>query len=99
MPCIVKPTFVTISESFWQGLSREDEALTTRATQESSQLVAEMLPAEQESMLAEIEAVGVTVTYPDKVPFVEATPVVRDTLGPQVWGEDVYQQIVEIGRN
>lgn len=95
---IVKPAFVTIAESFWQGLSEDDQALIVRATKESSQLVADMLPAEQDGMIAEMEASGVTVTHPDKAPFIEATQSVRDTLGAQVWGEDVYQQIVEIGR-
>ncbi|NDW01981.1 TRAP transporter substrate-binding protein [Salipiger sp. PrR002] len=96
---IVKPAYVTISESFWQGLSDEDKALMVRANEESTKVIEEMLPQEQEKILSEMEAAGVTVTYPDKAPFIEATQSVRDELGTEIWGEDVYKQIAEIGKN
>ncbi|WP_226628853.1 TRAP transporter substrate-binding protein [Alloyangia pacifica] len=96
---IVKPAYVTISESFWQDLSDEDKALMVRANEESTKVIEEMLPQEQEKILAEMEAAGVTVTYPEKAPFIEATQSVRDELGTEVWGEEVYKQIAEIGQN
>lgn len=96
---IVKPAYVTISESFWQGLSDEDKALMVRANEESTKVIEEMLPQEQETILAEMEAAGVTVTYPEKAPFIEATQSVRDELGAEVWGENIYKQIAEIGQN
>lgn len=96
---IVKPAYVTISESFWQGLSDEDKALMVRANEESTKVIEDMLPQEQETILAEMEAAGVTVTYPDKAPFIAATQSVRDELGTEIWGEDVYKQIAEIGKN
>lgn len=96
---IVKPAYVTISDSFWQGLSDEDKALLTRANEESTKVIEALLPKEQEVILAKMEATGVTVTYPDKAPFVEATQSVRDELGANIWGEEIYQQIVQIGKN
>lgn len=96
---IVKPAYVTISESFWQGLSDEDKALMVRANEESTKVIEDMLPQEQETILAEMEAAGVTVTYPEKAPFIAATQSVRDELGTEIWGEDVYKQIAEIGKN
>ncbi|MFV0332515.1 MAG: TRAP transporter substrate-binding protein [Tropicimonas sp.] len=96
---IVKPAYVTISESFWKGLSDEDKALLIRANDESTAVIEEMLPAEQEKILSEMEAAGVTVTHPDKAPFIEATQSVRDGLGTKVWGEEIYGKIAEIGRN
>lgn len=94
---IIKPAYVTISDSFWQGLSDEDKALMVAANEASTQVISELLPQEQEKILAEMEAAGVTVTFPDKAPFIEATQAVRDELGTKVWGEDIYKQIVEIG--
>ena len=96
---IVKPAYVTIAESFWQGLSDEDKALMIRANDESTKIVLDLLPAEQDKILAEMEAAGVTVTYPDKAPFIAATQSVRDDLGMKVWGEETYKKIVEIGKN
>ncbi|ATI44003.1 transporter (plasmid) [Pacificitalea manganoxidans] len=96
---IVKPAYVTISESFWQGLSEDDRALMTRANDESTKVIEAALPQEQETILAEMEAAGVTVTYPDKAPFIEATQSVRDELGTAIWGDEIYTQIVEIGGN
>uniref|UniRef100_UPI0002559034 TRAP transporter substrate-binding protein DctP n=1 Tax=Oceanicola sp. S124 TaxID=1042378 RepID=UPI0002559034 len=96
---IVKPAYVTVSESFWQGLSEEDRALMVRANEESSAVIEALLPQEQEKILAEMEAAGVTVTYPDKAPFIEATKSVRDELGTATWGAEVYARIAEIGAN
>ena len=96
---IVKPAYVTISESFWQGLSEDDRALMIRANDESTKVIEAALPQEQETILAEMEAAGVTVTYPDKAPFIEATQSVRDELGTAIWGDEIYTQIVEIGGN
>ena len=70
-----------------------------RANDESTKVIEAALPQEQETILAEMEAAGVTVTYPDKAPFIEATQSVRDELGTAIWGDEIYTQIVEIGGN
>ena len=94
---INKPAYVVVSEPFWQSLSEEDRKLLTEANDASTAKVEELLPQQTEDYLAEMEAAGVTVTYPDKEPFIEATQSVRDDLGKGTWGEDIYNRIVEIG--
>ncbi|MEF2071618.1 TRAP transporter substrate-binding protein [Consotaella aegiceratis] len=94
---INKPAYVVISEPFWQGLSEEDQALLVKANDASTAKIEELLPQQTEDYLKEMEEAGVTITHPDKEPFIEATQSVRDKLGTAAWGEDVYQQIVEIG--
>lgn len=95
---IVKPAYVMISDSFWSSLSDDDKALLQKANDASTAKIMELLPQQQEKFIAEMEAAGVTVTYPDKAEFIEATQKVRDSLGTEVWGEDTYNQIAEIGQ-
>ena len=95
---INKPAYVVISDQFWQGLSEEDQALLQKANDASTAKINELMPDQTKKYIAEMEAAGVTVTHPDKTPFMEATQSVRDNLGKGVWGEDVYNQIVAIGK-
>ena len=95
---IDKPAYVMIGEPFWSGLSDEDRAIFKEAQAESQTVVEALLPEQQKEFIAKMEAAGVTITYPDKSEFVEATQPVRDNLGTGIWGEELYQQIVEIGQ-
>ncbi len=95
---IDKPAYVMIGEAFWGSLGEDDRALMKRAQLASQALVESLLPAQQKKFLAAMEKAGVTITYPDKAPFIAATAPVREKLGKKVWGEAVYRQIVEIGR-
>lgn len=95
---IVKPAYVTISERFWQSLSDRDKAVMQRANEESTRVVAALLPQQQADILSQMEAAGVTVTRPDKAPFIKATAAVRDELGRKIWGEEIYRKIVRIGQ-
>lgn len=95
---IIKPAYVMVSETFWNSLSDADKSLLQRANEASTEKVLELLPEQEQRFIAEMEASGVTITYPDKRPFIEATQAVRDRLGTEVWGEDLYRQIAEIGQ-
>ena len=95
---IVKPAYVMISESFWSTLSDEDKALMQKANDASTAKVLELLPDQEKKFISEMEAAGVTVTYPDKAEFIEATQGVRDSLGKGIWGDETYAKIVEIGQ-
>lgn len=95
---INKPAYVVVSEPFWSGLSEEDRQLLSDANDASTAVIEELLPQQGKEYLAEMEAAGVTVTYPDKQEFIDATQSVRDGLGGSTWGEDIYRQIVEIGK-
>lgn len=93
---INKPAYVVVSEPFFSGLSDEDKALLAKANEASTARVEELLPQQQEKYLKEMAAAGVTVTYPDKQPFIEATQSVRDDLGTRAWGEEIYRKIRDI---
>lgn len=95
---IDKPAYVMIGEIFWNRLSDADKALIKKAQVASQKVVEELLPGQQKDFIAKMEATGVTVTYPDKQPFMEATQKVRDKLGKKMWGDELYMEIVEIGR-
>lgn len=95
---INKPAYVVISEQFWQGLSEEDRAALKKANDASTAKINALMPDQTKKYIAEMEEAGVTVTHPDKAPFIEATQSVRDKLGKKAWSEDVYERIVEIGK-
>jgi len=95
---ITKPAYVMIGNSFWESLSAEDQALLKKANDASTAVIEKMLPDQTEEMIAEMKAAGITFTYPDTKPFIEATQSVRDELGTKVWGEETYQKIAEIGQ-
>ena len=93
---INKPAYVVVSEPFYSGLSDADKDLLAEANAASTAKVEELLPQQQEQYIKEMEAAGVTVTYPEKQPFIDATQSVRDELGTAAWGEEVYKQILDI---
>jgi len=93
-----KPAFVTINEDFYNGLSDEYREILLAAADESQKFAEDELEASESSMVEELEAAGVTFVEPDLDSFIEATQSVRDSLGKKVWGEEVYQQIVEMGQ-
>ncbi len=95
---IDKPAYVVIGEAFWNSLSDADKALLNKAQAASQKVVEELMPDQSKEFIRKIEAAGVTITYPDKKPFIEATQKVRDKLGTKIWGEELYKKIAEIGQ-
>ena len=95
---IDKPAYVVIGEAFWNRLSDADKALLNKAQAASQKVVEGLMPEQSKEFIRKIEAAGVTITYPDKKPFIEATQKVRDNLGTKIWGEELYKKIAEIGQ-
>ncbi|MBD3308774.1 DctP family TRAP transporter solute-binding subunit [candidate division KSB3 bacterium] len=95
---IDKPAYVMIGESFWQERTPEERELIKKAQAASRTMVEEILPEQQEEFMQKMEEAGIVFTYPDKAEFIEATQPVRDELGTEVWGEETYKKIVEIGQ-
>jgi len=95
---IDKPAYVMIGEPFWSSLSEEDREIFKEAQLASRKLVEEMLPPQQKDFITKMKEAGVTFTYPDKAEFITATQPVRDKLGTAVWGDELYQRIVEMGK-
>ena len=95
---IDKPAYVMIGEPFWSTLSEPEKAMVRKAQAASRDLVESLLPDQQKKFLAEMEERGIVITYPDKAEFIAATQPVRDKLGTDRWGEEIYRKIVEIGK-
>jgi TRAP-type transport system periplasmic protein len=93
-----KPAFVTINEAFFQGLSEEYQDILLEAAKESQAYAEEELAKSEKTMAEELEGAGVTFIDPDVEKFRESTQSVRDSLGKEMWGEEAYQQIVEMGQ-
>jgi tripartite ATP-independent transporter DctP family solute receptor len=94
---INKPAYVMICNSFWKRLSDEDKALFQKAQAASRQEISSILPKQQTEYIDKMKQKGLTITFPDKAPFIEATQKVRDNLGKKYWGEETYQKIKAIG--
>ena len=92
---IFKPAYVTISETFWQGLSEADRALFVKANDASNTVIGKLLPQQEKDFIARMTEAGLTITYPDKAEFVAATQSVR---GMTAWGEETYKRIVDLGQ-
>ena len=61
-------------------------------------MVRSILPKQQKALIEKMKKSGIVFTFPDKKPFMEATQPVRDALGAKRWGKELYQKIVEIGK-
>ena len=88
---IKKPAYVMVGMPFWSKL-------VLKAQRASEAVVDEILPKQQEELLAKMKQSGILITYPDKADFVRATQSVRDELGQKAWGEKLYREIVVIGQ-
>lgn len=93
-----KPAFVTINDEFFQSLSEDHQQAILSATKKSESYANKKLEESQKEMREELEAFGLTFIEPDLEAFREATQKVRDNLGIKIWGEDDYQEIVELGQ-
>jgi TRAP-type transport system periplasmic protein len=93
-----KPAFVTINNDFLTNLPEDYQQILLDAAKESQAFAEEKLAESEQSMIKELEDAGVTFIDPDLDAFIEATQSVRETLGTEIWGEEVYQQIVEMGQ-
>ncbi|WP_422122385.1 TRAP transporter substrate-binding protein [Planococcus sp. X10-3] len=92
-----KPSFVSINDEFFNSLPEEYQQVMLDAAVESEQFTQEKLDESEQTMREEIETAGVEFIEPDIEAFREATQSVRDSLGTDVWGQEVYDQVVEMG--
>ena len=93
---IIKPAFVMISETFYQSLTPEYQALVLDCCKRAREYANEYLTTAIERDLKTCTDAGMTVCEPDLTEWKEATQSVRDTLGVKVWGEDGYEAIKKI---
>jgi len=95
---IDKPAYVMIGEKFWSARNAEEREWIKKAQAASEEVVMQMLPNQEKELVDKMKKSGIVFTYPDKKPFIEATQPVRDELGTKRWGKELYQEIVEIGK-
>ncbi len=93
---IIKPAFVMISETFFQSLTSEYQAMVLDCCKRAREYANEYLQTAMERDLKTCLDAGMTVCEPDLAEWKEATQSVRDTLGTQVWGADGYEAIKKI---
>lgn len=94
-----KPAFIAMNNDFYESLSEEEQEVFMNAAIEAEKVAKEGLAKEEEQMMAELKDKGVVFSEPDIAEFKEATQVVRDKLGIKTWGEETYQEILEMSGN
>lgn len=83
-----------MSQKVWDGLSDADKALFQEAFDEMMEKEREIVRAQNDEALSELEAGGMQVTRPDKSGFIEKTREVRETEGAQY--SDTLSKIEEL---
>ena len=76
----------TIAESVWQKLSAEQQEIITTAALNSAKLDRDLNKEQSDSFVANLEAEGMKVNYPDLAPFAEATASVL-TDNAEIYGD------------
>lgn len=72
------PAMLLISEITWQSLSPENQKIIAAAAAEARDFERQISLEADQKLEAELKAAGMTVTHPDKAPFVEAVASVYD---------------------
>lgn len=93
-----KPAFITVNNDFFDSLKEEEREIFYDASLEAENLTRELLDEEEAETLQSLEDDGVVITEPERELFEEKTQSVRDELGIDTWGEEKYNQIVEMGK-
>lgn len=93
-----KPAFITVNNEFFESLSDEEREMFYDAAQEAEETTNKLLEEEEAETLQTLEDDGAVITQPDLEAFEEKTQSVRDELGISTWGEEAYNEIVEMGK-
>lgn len=91
-----KPAFIAINNTFLEGLSEEEREAFFKAATEAEKVGKSELEQEEQEMIEDLKNKGVVFSEPNIDEFKESTQVVRDELGIKTWGEDTYNEILEI---
>lgn len=93
-----KPAFITVNNEFFESLSDEEREIFYDAAHEAEETTNKLLEEEEAETLQTLEDDGAVITQPDLEAFEEKTQSVRDELGISTWGEEAYNEIVEMGK-
>lgn len=75
--------FIIMSPQTWNALSPEDQQIFKECAEEAGLSERELSRKMDVEAITTLESKGMTVTYPDKAGFVEASQSVRDQFGEQ----------------
>ena len=79
------PDMVIFSQAIWDKLSPEQQAWVDQAANESVVFQRKLWQEKTAEALEQVKAAGVTVYYPDKAPFIEATkPLLESFKGTAI---------------
>ncbi len=95
---IHKPGYVMISEIFWNGLNNQEKAWFQHAAKVQRDATNANIDSNAKKLIAEMEQAGVTFTYPDREEFKRALWPVTERLGKGIWGDALFEKIVDIGQ-
>ncbi len=88
------PDVVIISTKVWERLTPEEQAWVQEAADESSTYEYKLWAESTAESMRELEAAGVTITYPDKEPFRKAVEGVYEQL--KVQQPEIYEIVSAI---
>ncbi|MGD8250828.1 MAG: DctP family TRAP transporter solute-binding subunit [Desulfobacterales bacterium] len=97
------PAMLLISEITWKSLSPEHQSIITDAAAQARDFERKISLEADQKLEAELKAAGMTVTHPDKTPFVEAVAGVYEnpSVLKAIGGGDAAegQKLIEAVRN
>ncbi|MHC4539373.1 MAG: DctP family TRAP transporter solute-binding subunit [Planctomycetota bacterium] len=88
---IYEPMPVVISETFWRSLTAEQQRIVQKAVLECQDYNRDLIRGQTKQMLQELEAKGMTISYPDLGPFRTATRNVKDLFVDR-FGKELIDQ-------
>ena len=88
------PDVVIISTKVWEDLTEEEQAWVQEAADESATYEYKLWEESSAESMRELEAAGVTITYPDKEPFRKAVEGVYEQL--KVEQPEIYKIVQSI---
>ena len=92
-----QPKDMIFSLSTWNELPEDIQAVLLECAKEFGAEHRQAIVDNEASMLADLEAAGMVVTYPDVQPFIDAAqPVYEDYYAANDWAEDLVARINEL---
>ena len=86
------PLPVAISEEFWQTLTQEEQEIIEESALDSAQFHRDLLRANEEQMIQELEDAGMEVIYPSTELFKDKVEVVYDDFKKR-FGDEIVNRV------
>jgi len=91
--------YTVMSKKLYDSLSPEYQQIIDDAAKQMNDLERKLYREKDESMLPELEKLGVKVTYPDRKPFMEASKTVYEEYAEKIpGGMETIERIINYGK-